>query len=146
MVSPHFSLEEVQHTGTGLPNEIPPELMANAITLAEDVLEPLRVILGPLHINSWYRSPEVNKAVKGAKNSAHLEARAADILPNGSCLDKFKLALTLLDELPIDQIILEQGRTQWIHVAIPERGQKPRKQALVARIGPNGKMVYEPYK
>jgi uncharacterized protein YcbK (DUF882 family) len=33
----------------------------------------------PLPVLSWYRSPEHNRAVGGATNSQHLNARACDI-------------------------------------------------------------------
>ena len=144
MISQHFSWEEAAHTDTGLPNEIPDALCANVQRLAEEVLEPLRVLLGPLHVNSWYRSPEVNEAVGGEKSSYHLQGLAVDVVPMGSCLDKFKMALTLLDELPIDKIILETRKSQWIHIQTNMDGMPPRHQALTAK-SVNGKMVYSVY-
>lgn len=32
-----------------------------------------------LHVSSWFRNVKDNKAAKGARNSAHLDARATDI-------------------------------------------------------------------
>ncbi len=43
-------------------------------------LEFIREMVGcPIIVNSGYRSHTVNKAVKGAVNSAHLYGKAADI-------------------------------------------------------------------
>ena len=35
----------------------------------------------PLLVNSWYRPPDINRAVGGASNSQHLYGKAADIRP-----------------------------------------------------------------
>ena len=42
-------------------------------------LEQLRTKTGPLVINSGYRCPTHNKNINGAKNSQHIQGRAADI-------------------------------------------------------------------
>ncbi len=145
MVSEHFSWDEAVTTETGLENEIPETLKANAIRLADTVLEPLRVFLGPLHVDSWYRSPAVNKAVGGVESSYHRLGLAADIVPNGDILKAFKMALTHINDLPIDQIILENRHSKWIHVGTNKDGQAPRRQALVSHVGPDGRMIYTRY-
>jgi len=62
---------------------VPPELMPNVKKLA-DQLQVIRDTIGaPLYISSSYRTPSHNKAVGGAKNSQHLQAKAADISING---------------------------------------------------------------
>jgi len=144
MLSEHFSLEEVTTTSTGLDNTIPDPLLENAKRLAETVLEPLRILLGPLHVNSWYRSPAVNAAVGGENSSYHLQALAVDVVPTGDVTAKFKMALTLLNELPIDQIILEERSSKWIHIGTNRHLALPRHQALTSKVV-NGKMVYSHY-
>jgi uncharacterized protein YcbK (DUF882 family) len=48
-------------------------------------LDLLRTTLGfPLKINSGWRTPEHNIAIKGEPNSAHLDGYAADISANSS--------------------------------------------------------------
>jgi len=145
MVSEHFEWAEVVTTSTGLDNEIPETLKPNATRLAETVLEPLRVFLGPLHIDSWYRSPGVNKAVGGVESSYHRLGLAADVVPNGDILKAFKMALTHIDELPIDQIILENRHSSWIHIGTNKEGVAPRRQALISHVGEGGRMVYTRY-
>ena len=139
MISDHFSWDECQHTDTGLENTLPPEFAKNAIRLAEDVLEPWRVLVGPLHVNSWFRSPEVNKSVGGEAKSAHLEARAADVVPNGDITKAFKMLLA--SGIPFDKAILEHHNSDWVHVQVAQDGVEPRRHALVGKL--EGKrMVY----
>ena len=130
MVSEHFSEEEVIHTDTGLDNEIPEPLKQNATRLAEDVLEPSRILIGPLTVNSWFRCPAVNRAVEGDPNSSHLEARAADVVPNGDVFRAFKMIVA--SDIPYDKIIFEQRKHKdgsigkWIHIQVRKDGTARR--------------------
>jgi zinc D-Ala-D-Ala carboxypeptidase len=66
-----FSPQEIACRGTG-------RIKIDAKAL--DMLEALRIKLGkPLIVNSAYRSPEHNRAVKGATRSKHMEGTAFDI-------------------------------------------------------------------
>lgn len=143
-LSPNFTLEELTFSETalrqGLPNTPDNDQVDNLRRLCAVLLEPARQILGvPLHVNSGYRSMEVNIRVGGARTSAHLDGRAADLLPVGMNLgeafDKLKAS-----GLPFDQIIFECGA--WIHLAIPRFGEEPRIEALTASGGP-GRWVYQ---
>ena len=60
------------------------ELVGNAVRLIE-VLRYVRSAGGvsPVLINSWYRSPDYNKASGGVPNSMHLTLGAADIVKVG---------------------------------------------------------------
>lgn len=62
-------------------NTIPNDNIRTAIRLLVlNVLQPLRNAYSkPLILNSGYRTPELNKAVKGSKNSQHTKGEAADI-------------------------------------------------------------------
>ena len=72
-LTPHFSLEEVVKTKTGLSN-IPNVEQTNQLRkLCLNILEPVRSVYNkPLIIDSAFRSPDVNKAVGGVSTSQHL--------------------------------------------------------------------------
>lgn len=137
-ITQHFSLEELTRSELasrrGLNNTPGPAEQANLERLAETLLEPARWLLGvPLRINSGYRSDIVNAIVGGARNSAHMDGRAADLVPAGldlrAAFDQLRAS-----GLPFDQIILECNA--WIHLAVARDGEAPRRQALLASGGP----------
>lgn len=144
-LSDHFTLQEMTFSSTGarlglfnVPNE---EQIHYLMLLCETCLEPARALLNdvPLHVDSGYRSPRVNHAVGGAGDSAHMEGRAADIIPKGFPLrDAFDL-LRVSPKIPYDQIIFEAA--SWIHIAIARAGDKPRREALMA-VNSSGRWVY----
>lgn len=108
-ITVNFSWEEFQRSSKaeelGIDNSIPDESIASQIrSLVVTVLQPLRSAFGkPLHINSGYRYPVLNKVLKGAKNSQHTKGQAADIASD----NPHELAeLVLQKKLPFDQMIL----------------------------------------
>ena len=121
-LSPHFSLGEFVRSETaerlGIDNGLHPEachhdalVALNMARLCLFVLEPLREHFGqPIRINSGYRCPELNAAIKGsARNSLHMQGRAADIPMKPGYLAFIR------DHLPHTELINEGS---WIHVAI----------------------------
>ena len=133
----HFTLEELIFSELasrqGYDNTPSDEAVTNLKRLVAQILEPMRVIVGPIHINSGYRSPEVNAAIGGAVNSAHMEGRAADCTPMiGNVQGAFELMKS--SNLPYDQLIFECNA--WIHVSVPPLGQISRKQVLLASGSP----------
>ena len=136
-LTPHFSLEEflVSETAArrGIPNTPDDAALANLKRLA-DVLEAVRTRLGtPLLITSGYRSPELNAAVGGSQNSAHMRGLAADFhCPGyGNPLQVCQAisAMDLLD-VPFDQLIHEFGL--WVHLGLVPIDQARRAQLLTA--------------
>jgi hypothetical protein len=129
-LSPHFTLAELTFSQVaarkGIDNVPSTERIENLGQLCSVLLEPIRTLLGvPLHVDSGYRSVEVNAAVGGATKSAHVEGRAADIIPIGMDLQE-AFDLIRRSDLPFDQVIAECGPA-WIHVAI---AAIPRRQVL----------------
>ena len=82
-LTPHFTLEELTTTKTGISN-IPHDNDINQLRLlCSDILEPLRAKIGTvIVIDSAFRSTAVNRAVGGVSNSQHLIGQAADIHSN----------------------------------------------------------------
>lgn len=119
MLSPHFSAAELTRTDTGLPNKPSGDHLANLVGTAKQ-LEKVRELLGnkPIMISSGYRSPAVNKRVRGSKTSAHCLGYAADFdAPAGmSHYDAAKKIAA--SDILFDQLILEYG---WIHISFDPR-------------------------
>ena len=135
MLSPHFSLAEFTTSPVaarrGLDNTPGPDSLANLKHLA-GTLERVRAWLNrPVIILSGYRSPLLNRAVGGARRSAHLTGRAADfICPEyGKVMDVFEAIRA--SGIVYDQLIAEfPGRQNggWVHIGIADHA---RHQALV---------------
>ena len=80
-LSPHFKLREFL-----LPDKYPQNIptMQDVVNLTYGclwLLEPARLIVGPIIINSGFRNEDVNRKVGGVRNSQHLVGQAADIRP-----------------------------------------------------------------
>jgi zinc D-Ala-D-Ala carboxypeptidase len=144
-ISDHFSVTEALRTDRGnlqggnLTAFGVPEAL-QAARLAHRILEPWRYTLGvPIRVVSWFRSPELNKAVGGAVNSEHLTGGAVDVIPRCDLW----LAYEWLEHAPIGQriIYLKDGKPQWIHVGMREH--RPVNRSLVCILGKA--KIYEPY-
>ena len=129
----HFSLEEmtasdiaVRHSINNNPSG---DVIVNLRRLAE-FLEKVRLLLNkPIHINSGYRSLEVNNLLGSKPTSQHCFGCAADIKVGGLTPDQVVKAVVKSD-LKYDQVIREFD--SWVHISIPiNETVKPRKQALI---------------
>lgn len=134
-LSPHFSWSEVEASDTarrlGIVNTLPIELLVNVARTAQ-MLECVRAVLGePILLSSWYRCPELNKAVGSSSSSVHPKGLAGDFTPARTSLDG---AFNRIIEsgLPYDQLIIERtsSGSAWIHIGLSEG--PPRRQALRA--------------
>lgn len=105
--------------------------------VATEIFDKVREFAGgPLHVNSFYRSPELNAAIKGSKSSQHMKGEAIDM----DC-DQFGNSTNeaifhyIKDNLDFDQLIWEypdkEGTPSWIHCSKVSY-KKNRKQVLVA--------------
>lgn len=130
-LSENFSYEELTHTDHREFDNTPTEVeMANLVRLA-NFLEQVRDVLGgrEIHINSAFRSAEVNKAVGSTDKSQHRHGCAADIRVKGMTPDEVVTAI-INSGLPYDQCIREFDR--WTHVSIPNtEDAEPRNMALI---------------
>lgn len=132
----HFALEELTFSSTaqrlGIDNTPDADTRMRLLVCAQG-LEKIRALLGaPLHIDSGYRCPTLNKAVGGVPDSAHIQGYAADfICPEyGSPLAIARAVAG--SDIAFDQCIQEGS---WVHVSFDPR---LRHQALTATFGPGG--------
>ena len=117
----HFTIKELCRSATaerlGIDNTPPRSAVTALHELVDHVLDPLREAWGgPIHVNSGYRCPELNRAVGGTPYSQHQRGEAADITVGTPARNRRLLALIKRLNLPVDQCIDEKG-CRWIHVS-----------------------------
>ena len=78
-LSPHFKLTEFLHLDKHPENFPTMQVVANLTFGCLMVLEPARLITGPIIVTSGFRCEAVNRKVGGVRNSQHLTGQAADI-------------------------------------------------------------------
>ena len=143
-LSPHFKLSELLDSGTArkhkLSNDPSAEVLANLKLLCEQALEPIRAKVGPLKINSGYRSDAVNDAVGGSKTSAHSYGLAADLHPPHGC--KKLMNDIIASGVKLDQIIFERT---WVHVGLLHPKTKAQRGDKLSMFVVAGKATYEKY-
>ena len=111
-----FTWSEMQRTSTGLTNVAPPQARANLRCVCFYLLDPLRRALGPLRVNSGYRSEAVNTAVGGSSSSAHRRGLAADITSySGSFAPADIITEIVKQRMDFDQVILYNT---FVHVGL----------------------------
>lgn len=127
----HFALEELTATQhREIDNRAPPEVVATLRTTAAQ-MEGIRKVLGNrvILVSSGYRCPALNRAVGGARTSAHLTGHAVDFNCYGFGRPIDVCRAIAGSALPFDQLI-EEG--SWIHVSFDPR---MRRQVLTKRPG-----------
>ena len=127
-----FKIAELCRSNTadrmGINNRCRQQHVTALTALVDNVLDPLRTWWGkPITVNSGYRCPELNAAVKGSKTSQHMSGEAADI-DTGDRQQNKLLFEYIRKNLPYDQLIWEHGG-DWVHVSYRADG-KNRKQVL----------------
>ncbi len=80
-LSQHFRLSEFLNLKKHPANIPTMQAVVNMTYGCHQLLEPARLIVGPIIINSGFRCEAVNRKVGGVKNSQHLIGQAADIRP-----------------------------------------------------------------
>tara|TARA_R100001463_G_scaffold38958_2_gene83560 strand:+ start:16 stop:471 length:456 start_codon:yes stop_codon:yes gene_type:complete len=149
MISKHISYKEGVYSRTalrrGIKNNPNAEQMENMITLAEEIFEPLRMwVNGPIKINSFFRSPELNKAIGGSGKSQHCNGQAIDLDDTFGRATNAEMYEFIKKHLDFDQIIWEFGdenNPDWVHVSYVSEEQN-RNRCLQA-YKENGKTKYK---
>ena len=149
MISKHISYKEGVYSRTatrrGIKNNPNAEQMKNMVAIAEEVFEPLRMwVNGPIKINSFFRSPELNKAIGGSGKSQHCHGQAIDIDDTFGRATNAEMFEFIKKHLDFDQIIWEFGdedNPDWVHVSYVSEEQN-RNRCLQA-YKENGKTKYK---
>ena len=139
MISKHISGREGVYSTTatrlGIKNEPNKKQLNNMKLIAEEVFEPLRAYVGgPIKINSFFRSPKLNKAIGGSTKSQHCHGQAIDIDDTFGRATNAEMFEFIKKHLDFDQIIWEFGddkNPDWVHVSYvsPEKNRNRCLQA-----------------
>ena len=124
-ISKHVSYKEGVYSITalrlGLKNDPSDVHLANMRLISEKVFEPLRMhVGGPIKINSFYRGPELNKAIGGSSKSQHCNGQAIDIDDTYGHATNAEMYHWIKENLNFDQMIWEFGddnNPAWVHVS-----------------------------
>lgn len=123
-ISQHISYHEATFSATAkrLNIDNTPDAVAleNMRVVAENCFEPARQWMGqPIRVNSFYRSKELNAAVKGSPTSQHCKGEAID-MNAGSRAENKRLFEWCKANLVFDQLIWEYGDEtgpDWVHIS-----------------------------
>ena len=139
MISEHISKKEATFSATatrkGIANEPGEYELQNMELIAEKVFEPLRkAVNGPIKINSFFRSEELNKAIGGSSKSQHCQGRAMDLDDTYGYMSNKDMYNYIKNNLDYDQMIWEFGtdsNPDWVHVSYVDADSN-RKRCLKA--------------
>ena len=112
-LSSHFRLGEFISLHKYPDNKPTMQHVANMTYGCLMLLEPARQAVGPILINSGFRSPRVNALVGGVRNSQHLLGQAADIRPRDPAQFQRLVAFLQAHDLT-DQLLTGPG---WLHIS-----------------------------
>ncbi len=148
MISKHVSYKEgvysITATRLGIDNTPEDNQLHFMEIIAEKVFEPLREwVGGPIKINSFYRSPELNTAIGGSATSQHCKGQAIDIDDTFGKATNAEMFHWIKENLDFDQMIWEFGdddNPNWVHISYVSE-EKNRNRCLRAH-KTNGKTAY----
>jgi hypothetical protein len=147
-ISEHISYKEGIFSATatrlGIDNKPSDYELKNMEIIAQNIFEPLRKwVGGPIKINSFFRSKELNKKIGGSKTSQHCEGRAIDIDDVYGHKTNAEMFEYIKENLDFDQLIWEFGTAEnpeWVHVSyISQQGNRNR---ILKAKRINGKTTY----
>ena len=139
MISKHISYKEGTRSVTairlGIDNTPNDEQLSSMELISEKIFEPLRKwVNGPIKINSFFRCPDLNKAIGGSSKSQHCHGQAMDIDDNYGHATNAEMYHWIKDNLDFDQMIWEFGdddNPNWVHVSYVSE-DKNRNRCLKA--------------
>ena len=113
LLSPHFRLIEFIKAEKYPDNKPTLQDVVNMAYGCQMLLEPARVEVGPIIVNSGFRNSRVNRLVGGVSSSQHLCGQAADIRPMDP--SQFQRLVDFLKASPHTDQLLTGSR--WLHVS-----------------------------
>ena len=112
-LSKHFALDEFLNVGKYPDNKPTMQQVVNMTYGCHLLLEPARLVVGPIIINSGFRNSRVNRLVGGVGNSQHLCGQAADIRPRDTA--QFQRLVDFFKSWEYtDQLLTGNG---WLHIS-----------------------------
>ena len=134
-LSKNFTLDEFVKSQSairkGIDNTPTPEVIAALTLVCEYILEPVRKnFKKPVKVSSGYRSPKLNAAIGGAKNSQHVLGQAVDFEVPG--VSNYEVAKWVSENCLFDQVILEfythgDPNSGWVHASYNRSGNRFEK-------------------
>ena len=124
-ISDNITYAEAIHSNTakrrGIDNTPNPAQVETMKVTAEKIFEPLRKwVGGPIKVNSFFRSAELNTAIGGSKTSQHCKGQAIDIDDVFGHKTNAEMYAWIKENLNFDQMIWEFGtdmNPNWVHVS-----------------------------
>ena len=149
-ISDHITYAEAIHSQTakrkGIDNTPNPNQIEAMKLLAEKVFEPLREwVGGPIKVNSFFRSPELNTKIGGSKTSQHCKGQAIDIDDVYGYKTNSEMYHWIKENLSFDQMIWEFGtetQPNWVHVSYVSE-ENNRNRCLKAYKDDMGRTKYK---
>jgi putative chitinase len=141
-LTPNFYLAEFTNsnyaTRHGIKNTPSSQIKQNLQVLANGLEEVRTLLAKPISISSGYRNLELNRAMGGSNNSAHMLGYAADFDSNEYGTPKQIVKAIKDSNIEYDQLINEGD---WVHISFDP---KQRNQTYTATFK-NGKATYSEF-
>tara|TARA_B100000424_G_C22646232_1_gene356772 strand:- start:60 stop:521 length:462 start_codon:yes stop_codon:yes gene_type:complete len=124
-ISDNITYAEAIHSNTakrrGIDNTPNPAQVETMKVTAEKIFEPLRKwVGGPIKVNSFFRSADLNEAIGGSKTSQHCKGQAIDIDDVFGHKTNAEMYAWIKENLNFDQMIWEFGtdmNPNWVHIS-----------------------------
>jgi hypothetical protein len=149
-ISDNITYAEAIHSNTakrrGIDNTPNPAQVETMKVTAEKIFEPLRKwVGGPIKVNSFFRSPDLNEAIGGSKTSQHCKGQAIDIDDVFGHKTNAEMYAWIKENLTFDQMIWEFGtdtQPNWVHVSYVSE-ENNRNRCLKAYKDDMGRTKYK---
>tara|TARA_B100000424_G_scaffold271309_1_gene273531 strand:+ start:602 stop:1060 length:459 start_codon:yes stop_codon:yes gene_type:complete len=128
-VSYNEAIKSNTATRLGIDNLPDQKQIDNMKLVADKIFQPLREFVGgPIKINSFFRSPDLNRAIGGSSKSQHCLGLAMDLDDTFGHKTNAEMFNWIRENLDYDQMIWEFGSDDnpaWVHVSYvsPEKNR-----------------------